>query len=360
MVKTLPKLSMFRLIKEFYNDPERKSLIRILTEIIFLSLVNLRLSPRYYFGRFLFKRERKNIRDFFPGEFFDIVNRHFNDDHAREVLENKLFFDLFYSQFNVPVPRLLAYNHKNIFVIDGEISEINNPDDLRTFLQMLAGKIPDNDSIFIKPTWGTWGGHHVFKILKSQISDEYYDMNNLYNEIRSSQYLFQEKVKQHPSLNLFNPSCLNTMRIDTFIDKDGKAEVMSAYIRTSVNGLHVDNISSGGCQIPIDMATGKLKKHGHMHIMNYGFSQPAEHPFTHVPFEDYTIPYFEDVKRLVCRIAPYIPNLRLVGWDVAIGESGPVVIEGNSNYEIAGCDLAYGGYRSNPVFRKALHEMNYF
>jgi hypothetical protein len=51
--------------------------------------------------------------------------------------------------------------------------------------------------------------------------------------------------------------------------------------------------------------------------------------------------------------------LRLVGWDVAIGASGPVLIEGNSDYDITGNDLADGGYFANPTFRKAFHEIKY-
>jgi hypothetical protein len=54
-----------------------------------------------------------------------------------------------------------------------------------------------------------------------------------------------------------------------------------------------------------------------------------------------------------------MPGLRLVGWDVAIGESGPVLIEGNSDYDISGNDLTEGGYLANPRFRKVLHETSY-
>jgi hypothetical protein len=54
-----------------------------------------------------------------------------------------------------------------------------------------------------------------------------------------------------------------------------------------------------------------------------------------------------------------MPGLRLIGWDVAIGESGPVLIEGNSNYEISGSDFLNGGYLANTTFRKVLHEINY-
>jgi hypothetical protein len=54
-----------------------------------------------------------------------------------------------------------------------------------------------------------------------------------------------------------------------------------------------------------------------------------------------------------------MPGLRLVGWDIAIVEHGPILIEGNSDYDIAASNLAYGGYRTNPVFRKVLNEIDY-
>jgi hypothetical protein len=44
---------------------------------------------------------------------------------------------------------------------------------------------------------------------------------------------------------------------------------------------------------------------------------------------------------------------------VAISEDGPVIIEGNSDYEIRGSDFADGGYLANKTFRKVLHEINY-
>ena len=68
---------------------------------------------------------------------------------------------------------------------------------------------------------------------------------------------------------------------------------------------------------------------------------------------------FSQAKELVLRTAKYMPGLRLVGWDVAIGETGPVLVEGNSDYDITGNDLVDGGYLANTQFRKVLHEINY-
>jgi hypothetical protein len=354
--KDYSKPDRLRILREIYNDPDRKPMFRIISEILYLSYLNRRFPPSYYTARFLFKKGADNIRDYCSDELFSKLNMHFNEDGARDVLENKLFFSLFYSQFNIPIPKLLGYNHKGMFVIDKEVITISDTGDFKKFLNRISDKIPDNDSIFIKKTWGTYGGDRVFKLYKVQITDDPEYINDLFKIVAESEYVFQERIIQHPLMDSFNSSCVNTIRIDTFIDKDGRAEAMSAYLRTSFNGLHVDNCSSGGCEIPVNIETGSLKKYGYMEIEDYGARLPEVHPVTNVRFEDFVIPYFEEVRKLVCRTALLMPKLRLIGWDVAIGISGPVLIEGNSFYDIGGSDLSYGGYYSNPVFKKALEE----
>jgi hypothetical protein len=127
----------------------------------------------------------------------------------------------------------------------------------------------------------------------------------------------------------------------------------------SINDHFVDNISSGGCQVGIVLQTGKLKKFGYGPIKTNGVKVFTEHPGTKTTFENFSIPFFFQAKELVIKAARYMPLLRLVGWDVAIGESGPILIEGNSDYDITGNDLVDGGYLANTTFRKVLHEINY-
>jgi hypothetical protein len=147
--------------------------------------------------------------------------------------------------------------------------------------------------------------------------------------------------------------------MDTFINRDGKIDIISGHIRMSINNLHVDNMNAGGCFVSIDLQTGKLKKFGYSIFKTIGTKILTEHPITKTVFENVTIPYFPEAKELVLKTASYMPGLRLVGWDVGIGESGPVIIEGNSDYEIRGSDFANGGYLANTTFRKVLHEINY-
>lgn len=355
-VNTDKKQSKLKRLSKILKDPERKSLFRIFVEVICISIVKRNFPPGFYMSRFLFKKFRTNIFDFYPYSFFERLNRFFNDDEARSVLENKLFTHFFYSRFSVQMPILLAFNHRKTFVVDNVVHEVADRDDFRKILGLLLSGLPENESVFIKKTWGSYGGDSVFRVNKSLLSENSTYFNDLYSRIISSDFIIQKQLRQHPIMDSVNPSCVNTVRIDTFIGGDGKAEVMSAYLRLGINGSHVDNISAGGLSVPVDIETGRLNKFGYLGSSENWTILPEEHPDTLTRFEDITIPFFDKVKVLVCRMALLVPELRLLGWDIAIGETGPVFIEGNTFYDMSGVDRNYGGYRKNPVFKKAIEE----
>lgn len=339
------------------RDPERKPLPKIIYELIALSIVKKSFPPNFYMSRYLFKKSRTNIYDFYPYSYFGKLNRFFNDDEARPVLENKLFSHLFYTPLDVAMPRLLAFNHNETFIAGNESFRILNHEKFRQFLGNIFSMIPDNDAIFIKKTWGSYGGDSIFKIDRRQLNGSN-GLDALYNKIAGSDFIFQERLRQHPDLNCLNSSCVNTIRIDTFIDRNRNVEPISAYLRVGLEGAAVDNISAGGMSVAIDIETGRLARQGYMESSKNWTVLVEEHPDTRKRFDETVIPYFDEVKKLVCRMAMMVPELRLIGWDIAIGEKGPVLIEGNSFYDMTGGDLTYGGYRKNPVFQKIVSEFN--
>ncbi len=357
MVKRMKKQTYFSklgLVYEIFRDPNRKPIIRILWEIFYLTLYHKTFPP--YFARYLFKKGNSNIKDYFPNKFLNNIQTLLNDPEVIEVLENKLYFDFYYSQFNIRLPEILMYNHKKLFVFDNNSIMVQNAVGFNVQLGKLFKKKSSIDSIIIKKTYGSWGGDKIYKVFKDDLTNNQEKITKVYLDVIESGFLFQETVKQHSELNRLNPSCLNTIRFDTFIDKNGKIEIMQGNIRISGNNSYVDNISSGGFAVGIDMERGVLKKEGY-----YGKITPLKlltsHPITNVVFEDFKIPYFFEAKEFVIRAASFMPGLRIVGWDVAIGESGPLLIEGNYNYGMDGPDLFIGGYGSSAVFRKILNEI---
>jgi hypothetical protein len=282
------------------------------------------------------------------------MKSYFNNKEVCEVLENKLYFDLFYRLYSLKLPNILMFNFRNIFTVNNRVFEVTNPDKFKELLKNIFTNNATYDSMIIKRMYWSYGGDKVFKIYRTQLEDDPELMNELYSTVTKSGYLFQEVVKQHHELNKLNPSCFNTIRFDTYINPDGTIDVVSGYLRMSIRNTHVDNISSGGLMVGINIKTGRLKKEGFSKITNVGVKTFTEHPVTKTIFENFYIPYFNESKELVKKAAMLMPDLRLVGWDVAIGESGPVLIEGNYDYENTGNDRAEGGYGTNEIFTKKI------
>lgn len=351
------KVPKLKLLLEILGDPERKPVYLILKDLVTLGIYYRKL-PGHYFSRYLFKKGKLNIKDYFPDHFlYHGIKPHLNDRECRDILENKLFFHLYYARFGIQVPRTLMHNYKTTFFINGDITQVSKYEDFAIILDKLFDYAPARDSLFIKKSYWSYGGDKVFKIYRSEVADRSQPVADLYSEVIKSGFLFQETVIQHDVLNKLNPFSLNTIRFDTFIDKEGNVELISGYIRMSINKHYVDNICSGGCMVGIDMRTGRLKKEGYSSLSDYGVKILESHPITGTVFENLEIPFFERAKSLTLEAARLVPGLRIVGWDVAIGESGPVLIEGNSDYGITGNDLSEGGYRTNPVFKKVLAEV---
>jgi len=109
--------------------------------------------------------------------------------------------------------------------------------------------------------------------------------------------------------------------------------------------------------VGVDMESGRLRKYGYTDFYSNPNERLTSHPITKTVFEGFRIPFIPEAKDLVTKAASVMPGLRLIGWDVAIGEDGPILVEGNSDYGIRGNDMHYGGYRTHPVFKKILEEI---
>lgn len=343
---------------EVMRDPDRKSIFTIVYETVTLLFI-YREIPVHYFTRYLFKKEITNFRDFLPNKFYDKITSHFNDKSVKDVLDDKLYFDMFYSKFNISLPKILMFNNKQIFVTGNKFAVVKNRNEFKIVLEELFSQNTSDDSVFIKKTNSSSSGKNIFKLLRSELIANSPKIDEIFSTVCNSEYIFQKTLSQHPDLNVLNSSCVNTIRIDTFIDKGGGIDVISAYLRMSLNNLYIDNIGSGGCFVGINLKTGTLKKTGYSTVLTSGANVMTQHPQSKTVFENFRIPYMPEVIDLVLKTASYMPGLRLIGWDVAITESGPVLIEGNWDYEIRGNDQADGGYLANPVFRKVLRELNY-
>lgn len=196
------------------------------------------------------------------------------------------------------------------------------------------GKEPDFP-LFVKGRYGECG-EGVYRV-----SD-----NRSLGSVRLSDgdYLIQEAVRQHPSMCRVGPGSVNTVRIITVMERESP-KLFSAILRcgTSDSG-DVDNTSAGGIAVGVDFRTGKLRGSG-VRKPEWGGLVNC-HPDTGERFEGFAIPFWEEAVRLALSAQSKIRTCPTVGWDIAIGESGPLLIEGNDNWEIQTVQALYGGCRS--------------
>lgn len=195
-------------------------------------------------------------------------------------------------------------------------------------------KFSNSKKIIYKPNGGMQGtGVEVFEITPESAEDVFEQL------ILMPKGVVEEYVIQHPEMNTLNPTSVNTMRIVTLssmtepVTPDGKSVVV-AYVslRTGGGGAIVDNYSSGGMMMGVDVETGC--------VITNSFSPSGEvisvHPATGVTFKGFKIPYFKEALEMVTGACEKYQLSAYIGWDIAIGEDGPVLIEVNQKPGSAG------------------------
>ena len=224
------------------------------------------------------------------------IIKQFNEKSKFHIFDNK---DEFYRQFN-------PFLKRKWMVLDG-----NNKAEFTNFLA-------ENKQVIVKPVDGE-GGKGVEKI--EYTSKE--DCEKLYNKlIDNNQTIVEQCIVQNKELNKLYPKSVNSLRMFTFY-KDGKAYFLQAILKIG-NGGVVDNFSSGGMYTYLD-------ENGYVYVeaIDRLDNIYAEHPATKCPIVGFKVPMFKETVDLVKEAAKVVPEIGYVGWDVAIGENEPILIEGN-------------------------------
>ena len=148
----------------------------------------------------------------------------------------------------------------------------------------------------------------------------------LYNECKNNNYLVEERIKGCDELTEFHPESLNTIRVVTMSGK-GKCEVLGALLRMGIDSSFVDNTSSGGIVVPIDVQTGVTRTDG----FDLKGKQYKVHPNSGKKLNGFQIPNWNNCLELCRKASAVVPETYFAGWDICVLPNGDVeIIEGNS------------------------------
>jgi hypothetical protein len=147
-------------------------------------------------------------------------------------------------------------------------------------------------------------------------------------------YLIQRRLVPHSDLADLSGEILTTIRMVTIRDENGNHEVTHAVFRMP-NGPHarVDNFHAGGLAAKIDIETGQLGPGSDIGLRPNA-AWHTTHPDSGAPLEGRKLPFWPETLDLARRAHAAVHHWAVIGWDIAIVEDGPVVIEGNSGADL--------------------------
>lgn len=158
--------------------------------------------------------------------------------------------------------------------------------------------------------------------------------------------IFESVVRQTGQFAAFNSSSVNTVRFMTALYPDGSAKVTATFIKIGREGRCVDNAGSGGnVDVCVDVATGEIR-----HAIQFdGWHRVQEiacHPDNGNPLNGVVIEKWEGIKAEVIRFQQAFPYCKVAGWDIAITDEGPLVVEVNDFWDRTGQFFIRKGWRN--------------
>lgn len=158
--------------------------------------------------------------------------------------------------------------------------------------------------------------------------------------------IFESVVKQTKQFAAFNESSVNTVRFMTTLYPDGTARVIATFIKIGRAGKCVDNAGGGGnVDVCVDTETGEIK-----YAIQYdgwrNIKDIEKHPDSGNQLNGVIIENWQAIKEEVKKFQQAFPYCKAAGWDIAITDDGPVVIEVNDFWDRTGQYFIRRGWRN--------------
>lgn len=194
--------------------------------------------------------------------------------------------------------------------------------------------VKHGDAVFIKPFDG-FQGRGAYRVRACRQDDKtlYYINDEEVSEEKlrdiSRDHLVEKLIRQSASMNRLFPGAVNTLRILT-ISTDKGVECRMSQMMLGRGKSACSNRAQGGIVLGLDR-DGVICTDGIM-------EQPpahTHHPDTGVCFRGYRIPEFAACVDLAIRAHETLRWIYSIGWDIAVTDEGPLIVEGNADWGTA-------------------------
>jgi hypothetical protein len=262
-----------------------------------------------------------------------------NPSTHQHLTESKDEFYAVCRREHLPIPEVYGWTADGRrYDADGNLIE----GDL-VWREYLAACLPED--FIIKDKDGAYGsGFGAFQRVGNTFHAEgakTYDLSGLISvfssaELSSGIIIQRRMFDSAPLAKLSGRRGLQTMRINTLLDADRRVSILFYMIKILAGSTITDNFSLGTTGNLIaygDPDEGILRGAVSIHECGSGMKEVSVHPDTAIPFDGFRLPYWSEAIDLVKAAQRRFPELRTLGWDVAITEDGPALIEANARWD---------------------------
>lgn len=315
-----------------------KSISRQLIEALSLRLSHNWVGLSEYFEYGIWDPQLTDLqrREFIGWRRSSELDRLLNDDYSRILANDKLINYSILTTQKFPIPRPIATYSTDRRTIADELT-LHSKEDVSAFLA--TATFP----LFVKPISAGYGRGvmGVSGLVDGRVSllngksigfDEFF-APFLFLPFKGM--LLQECIEAHPAIKeLTGSSAICCVRMICFVISSGPV-IHTAFLKIVTGSNMLDNFSHGdygNCLGSVDLATGTIT---HV-IARVGPGGSIErHPTTNKLMIGFTLPDWIRAQELVKRATSHFPGLRIQNWDVAFTPTGPVLVELNTESELA-------------------------
>lgn len=297
-------------------------------------LVSNAITGEDYYNHGLYRssmswQDKRTFLGYFQqSRYYQAINPPVYDILARD----KALFHTMADALGIPCPEIVA-----------TLSPGNGPsfgptlkscDDLAAFLS-----VPGRAHLFLKPVDGGLGegalaiGERLgdapaWRRLPSRDS---ISLDEVIRHVKSAgpgaRFLVQRLLRPHPVMAEIVPDVCPTVRIMTLVADS--IVVIGAVLRLGSGDSPTDNLSGGGVVVPIDPESGRLGVA--VHILDGVPVRGRCHPVSAVEITGRVLPHWPQIVALARESAARMPYQRCLGWDIAVTDGEPVVVEVNTH-----------------------------
>jgi len=283
------------------------------------------------------------------------------------IYRNKLIFKHVFGSMGFPVAKLYAlYDPLSGHTVEG--APLRTAEDIAGWMEAC-----DADEVVFKPVESA-EGRMVFVMAGRKPGDrraflhvdgEEYSPERIVRELNDPAalavaypdtpvqrtFLVEERLHPHPEIAALTGSgTLCCVRLVTLVTLSGAVEIIATYFKVQPAAMSADNSEDTRDTLfaTFDSETGRLGA-------GYFYYRHDPTPYTRHPnggqeFLGRELPHWREAVALAKRAAAAFPLARTIGWDIAMTDNGPYLIEGNAAWGVRSVQFVWRRGLATPRF----------